>query len=153
MKNSVKFRFGAILALMALAACSVNKENKNSEMNADTLIFATNPESVKGKLDVYTTMARATKYNVDAASQGLAKKIYNQNPNLNPKEIINNIKTGNVMKDILIGYFNNEKVTEKQLEDLKHIDYMNNCELYYLIPITIYILDKYIQNTLSTTTE
>ncbi|MBQ7284720.1 MAG: SPOR domain-containing protein [Alphaproteobacteria bacterium] len=96
MKNSVKFRFGAILALMALAACSVNKENKNSEMNADTLIFATNPESVKGKLDVYTTMARATKYNVDAASQGLAKKIYNQNPNLNPKEIINNIKNSDV---------------------------------------------------------
>ena len=66
-------------------------------------------------------------------------------------KIKNNIKTGNVMKDILIGFLNGESVTEKHLEQLKHIDYMNNAELYYLIPITIYILDKYIQDTISTT--
>ena len=66
-------------------------------------------------------------------------------------KIKNNIKTGNVMKDILIGFFNGANVTKKQLEALKHIDYMNNVELYYLIPITIYILDKYIQDTLSLT--
>ena len=66
-------------------------------------------------------------------------------------KIINNIKTGNVMKDILIGFFNNDKITSKQLDDLKHIDYMNNAELYYLIPITIYILDKTIQDILSNT--
>ena len=54
------------------------------------------------------------------------------------------------MKDILIGFFNNESVTPEQLEKLKHIDYMNNVELYYLIPITIYILDRYIQNELMT---
>lgn len=66
-------------------------------------------------------------------------------------KVINNIKTGNVMKDILIGFFHAESITAKQLEDLKHIDYMNNAELYYLIPITIYILDKHIQDTLSKT--
>lgn len=65
-------------------------------------------------------------------------------------KIISNTKTGNVMKDILIGFFNESKVTAEQLEALKHIDYMNNAELYYLIPITIYILDKTIQDTLST---
>lgn len=67
-------------------------------------------------------------------------------------KIINNTKTGNVMKDILIGFFNGESISSEQLEALKHIDYMNNVELYYLIPIIIYILDKYIQDTLSTTT-
>ena len=67
-------------------------------------------------------------------------------------KIKNNIKTGNVMKDILIGFFNKEKVTAEQLEQLKHIDYMNNAELYYLIPITIYILDGYIQDSLTNTT-
>ena len=66
-------------------------------------------------------------------------------------KIKNNIKTGNVMKDILIGFFNGESITSDQLEDLKHIDYMNNAELYYLIPITIYILDKYVQDILAKT--
>ena len=68
-------------------------------------------------------------------------------------KIKNNTKTGNVMKDILIGYFNNESISSEQLENLKHIDYMNNVELYYLIPIIIYILDKYINDALSTTSE
>jgi hypothetical protein len=68
-------------------------------------------------------------------------------------KIKNNTKTGNVMKDILIGFFNKESVTPKQLEDLKHIDYMNNAELYYLIPFTIYILDKHIQDTLYKTSD
>lgn len=69
------------------------------------------------------------------------------------EKIKNNEKTGNVLKDILIGYFNNESITAEQLEKLKHIDYMNNSELYYLIPVTIYILDKHIQNGLSKTSE
>ena len=68
-------------------------------------------------------------------------------------KIKNNVKTGNVMKDILIGFFNNENITKEQLESLKHIDYMNNVELYYLIPITIYILDSGIQNMLAKTSE
>lgn len=66
-------------------------------------------------------------------------------------KIVANTKTGNVMKDILIGFFNKESITSEQLEALEHIDYMNNAELYYLIPITIYILDKSIQDTLATT--
>ena len=61
-------------------------------------------------------------------------------------KIINNTKTGNVMKDILIGFFNNESVTQDQLEKLTHIDYMDNADLYYLIPFTIYILDGYVQD-------
>lgn len=66
-------------------------------------------------------------------------------------KIKDNITTGIAMKDILIGYFNGAEISMNQLESLKHIDYMNNAELYYLIPITIYILDKYIQDSLSTT--
>ena len=68
-------------------------------------------------------------------------------------KILKNIKTGNVMKDILIGYFNEESITEEQLNELKHIDYMNNVELYYLIPFTIYILNKFIQDNLAKTSE
>ena len=42
---------------------------------------------------------------------------------------------------------------EEQLNELKHIDYMNNVELYYLIPFTIYILNKFIQDNLAKTSE
>lgn len=96
MKTSGKLRFGAVLALVALAACSVDKSSKNNNIQTDTLVFASNPEPVKGKLDVYATMARASKYNVDAATQSLSKKIYNQNPNLKPQEIIDNVKSSDV---------------------------------------------------------
>lgn len=63
-------------------------------------------------------------------------------------KIKNNIKTGNIMKDMLIGYFNNENLTMDMLNNLKHIDYMNNVELYYLIPITIFIIDNHMQNSI-----
>lgn len=96
MKTYGKLRFSMILALAALAACSVDKSSKNSEVYADTLVFASNPEPVKGRLDVYTTMARASKYNVDVATQNLKKKIYNQNPNLKPQEVIENIVSSDV---------------------------------------------------------
>lgn len=47
-------------------------------------------------MDVYVSMARAAKYNVDVASQNLNKKIFNQNPNLKPHDIIQNIMNTNV---------------------------------------------------------
>lgn len=96
MKTYGKLRLSVILAMAALAACSVDKSSKNSEVYADTLVFASNPEPVKGRLDVYTTMARASKYNVDVATQNLKKKIYNQNPNLKPQEVIENIVSSDV---------------------------------------------------------
>ena len=96
MKTYEKLRFCMISVLIVLSACSVDKNNKNSEIHADTLVFASNPEPVDGKLDVYTTMARASKYNVDVATQSLKKKIYNQNPNLNPQEMIENIISSDI---------------------------------------------------------
>lgn len=96
MKTSGKLRFCALLAFVALTACSVDKSSKNNDIQTDTLVFASNPEPVKGKLDVYATMARVSKYNVDAATQNLSKKIYNQNPNLKPQEIIDNVKSSDV---------------------------------------------------------
>ena len=96
MKTSGKIRVGVAFVLMALAACSVDKEGKNNEIHTDTLVFASNPEPVDGRLDVYETMARASKYNVDVAARNLSKKIYNQNPNLKPDEIIENIISSDV---------------------------------------------------------
>lgn len=47
-------------------------------------------------MDVYVSMARAAKYNVDVASRNLNKKIFNQNPDLKPHDIIQNIMNFNV---------------------------------------------------------
>lgn len=89
-------KFTAASALLMLAACAVSGGGENAKIEAEELVFATNPEPVKGKQDVYASMARAAKYNVDVASHNLHKKIYNQNPNLRPEDIIDNVINSNI---------------------------------------------------------
>lgn len=60
----------------------------------------------------------------------------------------------NVMKNIIIGYFNGETtVTDAQLNSLKHMDYRSTRELFYLIPIIIFIFEQIISSLLSTDAE
>lgn len=63
-------------------------------------------------------------------------------------KIRNNEDTTNVLKDIVIGYFNNIDITDEILNDLDHVDYMENDELYYLIPFVIYCMEKYVEKLL-----
>lgn len=60
--------------------------------------------------------------------------------------IRNNIKTSNVLYNIMIEYFNNEDITEDDLKQLKNLDYCDNMELYYGIPIAIFCMEKMISN-------
>lgn len=46
---------------------------------------------VRGKLDVYASMARGVKYNVDVAAQEMNKKLFSQNQNMAPQDIIQNM--------------------------------------------------------------
>ena len=64
-------------------------------------------------------------------------------------KIIHNQETGNPLKDIIIRYFNDVSIDSTILNRLKHIDYMENGELYYLIPLVIYCMEKNIVNMLS----
>ena len=64
-------------------------------------------------------------------------------------KIIHNQETGNPLKDIIIRYFNDISIDSILLNRLKHIDYMENGELYYLIPLVIYCMEKNIVNMLS----
>lgn len=57
-------------------------------------------------------------------------------------------ETNNILKNIIIGYFNNKEITDYTLEQIKHVDFMQNEELYYLIPLTIYCMEKYIEGLL-----
>lgn len=56
-----------------------------------------------------------------------------------------------VMKNIIIKYFNQEEINTEYLKKLKHIDYMQNKELFYLIPMVIFCIDKTIEDILSKT--
>lgn len=69
------------------------------------------------------------------------------------EKIKNNEKTGIVLKDIIIGYFNNESITSDQLNEIKHLDFVSNCEMYYLMPLAIYIFNKNIENYLAKTSQ
>jgi hypothetical protein len=53
------------------------------------------------------------------------------------------------METVLIKSMNSEDITAEDLERLEHIDYMPNRHLFYMIPITIFCLDKYIQSMLA----
>ncbi len=93
------FRFLKTVTLglaVLLAACTADKNSAGITAKNQDLVFTGEPEPVKGKIDVYQSMARAAKYNVDAASISLSKKIYNQNPNLKPEDIIANVLNSNI---------------------------------------------------------
>lgn len=93
------FRLYKIVALglaVLVGSCTANQNDSGLTAKNQDLVFRGEPEPVKGKLDVYQSMARTAKYNVDAASFSLSKKIYNQNPNLKPEDIIANVLNSNI---------------------------------------------------------
>lgn len=86
-----KFSF-VLIVLGFIGGCSsAEKNGVGDKIEVDELIFAQNPESVRGKLDVYASMARGVKYNVDVAAQEMNKKLFSQNQNMAPQDIIQNM--------------------------------------------------------------
>lgn len=75
MLNVKLYRFSALLAVFALAACSVFGEKNESIGGTGMLVVDTNPEPIKNKLNVYDSMARAAKYNIDAEGRALYQEI------------------------------------------------------------------------------
>ena len=96
------FQFSMLSAVLLLAACSFSEGRTDAKIEAEELVFATNPEPAKGKQDVYASMARAAKYNVDVASHNLNKRIYGINPNLKPQEIIDDVINANINDENLL---------------------------------------------------
>lgn len=74
---------------LMVSACAVDNANEAASPMKDELVSRTEPEAVSGKVDVYTSMARAAKYNVDTASANLNKKIFS--PTQNPRNVVQNI--------------------------------------------------------------
>lgn len=66
-------------------------------------------------------------------------------------KVKNNESTSNALKNIIIKFFNKEQITIDDLNKLDHIDYMQNKEFYYMIPMVIFCIEQQIANNLSTT--
>lgn len=56
-----------------------------------------------------------------------------------------------IMKNIIIKFFNNEPITLEFLKGLSHIDYLQTKELFYLIPMVIFCIDKTLEEMMSKT--
>ena len=74
--------------LMILAACGSEQQKKGTFI--ETVVPVVNPEPVKGRVDVYTSMARGVKYNTAAMVPELRKKtLYSKETN--PRTVVANI--------------------------------------------------------------
>ncbi len=98
MRSSLLKLFSSLCVVM-ISACGAVEEKPQPEtvpavnpLAFGACVFSSNtPTEVSGKLHVYDAMARAAKYNSLTLAQTMQKKIYSQNPNMLPKDIINNV--------------------------------------------------------------
>lgn len=95
-KNYVR-TVGIFLAAAALWGCGSDKKTLTlSEAEKEVPAEAV-PEEVKGRLDVYTSMARAVKYNINATRQNMKSKVEPGDPKLSARDLIRsvlNVKAG-----------------------------------------------------------
>ena len=56
MQKTELFKCCGFLAAFLLVACSGVNDGKDAKIEADELVFAANPEPVKGKQDVYVSI-------------------------------------------------------------------------------------------------
>ncbi len=69
-------------------------------------------------------------------------------------EVVNALKTGEYLHgdlkpfNLLIAYFNNDDgyITDNLIDILKYTDYTSNKNYYYLIPIDIYVINRFIES-------
>lgn len=71
----------------------------------------------------------------------------------NDTDILNDIRNkcygDSPFFNIMIKYFNDENISQEDVDNLKNIDYYPNSDLFYGIPIAIFCLEKSIINLLS----
>lgn len=87
-KIMLKFSL-SVLLLLGVAACSKQPEKPQVQQNVNVPEMAfENAEPVKGKLNVYSSMARAVKYNTANNAQNMYKTVFETNHNQKPREVI-----------------------------------------------------------------
>ena len=89
MKKSV-WNLVGVLGIACLSACSSAPDTQNSKSLIDKTDLSVKPEKITGKTDVYDSMARSVKYNINVTYPNLKDKVF-FNQNENPRQIINSI--------------------------------------------------------------
>ena len=77
--------------VLAIGACSPQKPLVLEE---PTLPAEAAPEQVKGRTDVYNSMARAVKYNINTTIYNMKNKVDYTNPKVSAKELIRSVYSG-----------------------------------------------------------
>lgn len=78
-----KCMYGCVaVAVMMLAACSAGKKNLGASLQTNELVFSGAAESMPQRVTPYTSMARAAKYNADAAVRNTAGKMYHEDEDI-----------------------------------------------------------------------
>lgn len=75
-------------AVLLLNACATEQKAPKPIVEAEDTISFTNIDPVRGRLNVYTSMARGVKYNVDIASKNIHRKIFAETEGKTAEEII-----------------------------------------------------------------
>lgn len=73
-KNTVKI-FIIIFGIMLMASCSSHEKALEAAVEAEKLAYDDSAKPIKGKLNVYSSMSRAVKYNIEPAVENIHKKL------------------------------------------------------------------------------
>ena len=112
-----------------LTACAGEKKSLGIALQTNDLVFNGEPEPTPDKINVYTALARAAKYNADVSAQNMFKKIYDGDAD-NPKKIAETI-------------FNAGQSQDKLYNAAKAMDF---ADIYAMSVLTDN--QKYIENTM-----
>lgn len=83
-----------------LTACATEKKSLGIALQTNDLVFSGNPDAIPDKVNVYTAMARAAKYNADTSAQNMFKKIYGDSSET-PQKVVEGILSAGQPQDKL----------------------------------------------------
>lgn len=75
-------------AILLLNACAAEPKVAKPLVEADDTVSFIDVEPVKGRMNVYTSMARGVKYNVDVTKKNIHKKVFQDTENKSAGDII-----------------------------------------------------------------
>ncbi len=75
-------------AILLLNACAAEPKVAKPLVEADDAVSFIDVEPVKGRMNVYTSMARGVKYNVDVTKKNIHKKVFQDTENKSAADII-----------------------------------------------------------------
>ena len=67
--------WGVLVATVVLFGCSSDKKSLTLSENPQDEIVEAQTEELKGRVDVYTSMARAVKYNINTTRKAMADRL------------------------------------------------------------------------------